>query len=175
MDRSYKQALTDSMTMLGRDPLFRACGYGLKIGHEKGSFSGVPFESLVEFTVAESLMTGAAIGMSLTGLKPLVYFERFDFVPNALDAICNHLDAIEIISNGEFHPTAILRIVVGNRNKPLFTGYTHTRDYTEGLRRMVRFPVWPVKSPDEVMTAYEMAYKNLPIHSTAIVEYKDLI
>lgn len=175
MDISYKQALTNSMTMLGRDPLFRVCGYGLKIGHEKGSFQGVRYDALNEFTVAESLMTSAAIGMSLTGLKPLVYFERFDFLPNAMDSICNHLDACEIISNGEFRPTAILRIVVGNRYKPLFTGHTHTRDYTEALKRMVRFPVWPVKSPDEVLTAYEMAYKNLAIHSTAIVEYKDLI
>jgi len=38
---------------------------------------------------------------------------------------------------------------------------------------MVRFPVWRVRTSDEVMTAYEMAYKNLSIHSTAIVEYKD--
>ncbi len=174
MDLSYSQALRESMTMLGKDPLTRIVGYGLKVGHEKSSFQGVPFEQIVETTVAENLMTGIAIGLALTGLKPLVFVERFDFCLNALDAIVNHLDAAEIISKGEFHPTCILRIVVGNQHKPLFTGHTHTRDHTEALRRMVRFPVWPVRSSEEVLTAYEMAAKNLHIHSTAIVEYKDL-
>ncbi len=174
MDLTYRQALAQSMTMLGQDPLFRVCGYGLKIGHEKSSFAGVPFSSLQEFTVAENLMTGAAIGMSLMGLKPLVFFERMDFIANALDAIVNHLDAAEIISKGEFRPTCILRIVVGNTVNPLFTGHTHTRDHSEALKRMVRFPVWRVKTAEEVLTAYEEAYKNLKNHSTAIVEYKDL-
>lgn len=174
MDLTYRQALSQSMTMLGRDPLVRVCGYGLKVGHEKGSFAGVPFEQLVETTVAENLLAGIGIGMSLMGLKPVIFYERFDFVLNALDAIVNHLDAAEIISNGEFRPTCILRIVVGNTQNPLFTGHTHTRNHAEALKRMVRFPVWQVRSAEEVMTAYEMAYKNLSNHSTAIVEFKDL-
>lgn len=162
------------MTMLGRDPLVRVCGYGLKVGHEKGSFAGVPAGQLQEFTVAEGLMTSAAIGMSLVGLKPVIFYERFDFVPNALDAIVNHLDAVEIISNGEFRPTCILRIVVGNQQNPLFTGHTHTRNHTLALKHLVRFPVWPVRTAEEVLVAYEEAYKNLKNHSTAIVEFKDI-
>lgn len=175
MDLTYRQALAQSMTMLGRDPLTRIVGYGLKVGHEKSSFAGVPVEQLVETTVAENLLAGIGIGLALTGLKPVLFFERFDFVLNALDAIVNHLDAVETISNGEFHPTCILRIVVGNQNKPLYTGHTHTRNHAEALKRMVRFPVWQVKTSEEVMTAYEQAYKNLHLHSTAIVEFKDNI
>jgi pyruvate/2-oxoglutarate/acetoin dehydrogenase E1 component len=173
MDLTYKEALKQSMTMLGRDPLFRVCGYGLKVGHEKSSFAGVPANQLCEFTVAEGLMTSAAIGMSLTGLKPLVYLERADFLWNAMDAIVNHLDACETISNGEFRPTMILRIVVGNKQKPLFTGHTHTQNNAEALKRAVRFPVWVARSAEEVMAAYEMAAKNLHLHSTAIYELKD--
>lgn len=174
MDLTYKQALAHSMTLLGKDPLTRVVGYGLKMGHEKGSFAGVPFEQLVETTVAENLLAGIGIGLALTGLKPVLFFERFDFVLNALDAIVNHLDATEIISNGEFRPNCILRIVVGNSQNPLFTGHTHTRNHAEALKRMVRFPVWVVRSAEEVLTAYEMAQKNLHLHSTAIVEFKDL-
>lgn len=175
MDLSYKEALKRSMSMLAQDPLTRFCGYGLKIGRAAGSMEDVTESQICEFTVAEGLMTSAAIGLSLTGLKPVIYYERFDFVLNALDAIVNHLDAAEIISKGEFRPTCILRIVVGNTQKPLHTGHTHTRDHSEALKRMVRFPVWRVKTPEEVLTAYEMAAKNLSIHSTAIVEYKDLL
>lgn len=171
---SYKEALTRAMTQLGTDPLVRFCGYGLTVNRHKGSFAGVLENQVKEFTVAEGLMTSAAIGMSLCGLKPVVFFERADFLWNAMDAIVNHLDACEIISKGEFRPTAILRIVVGNQNKPLYTGHTHTRNNAESLKRAVRFPVWTVKTPEEVTVAYEMAMKNLHIHSTAIFELKDL-
>lgn len=174
MDLTYRQALAQSMTTLGRDPLFRVCGYGLKVGHEKSSFAGVPVEKLQEFTVAEGLMTSAAIGMSLTGLKPLVFIERADFLWNAMDAIVNHLDACATISRGEYNPTMILRIVVGNKLNPLFTGHTHTQNNAEALKRAVRFPVWTVRTAEEVLAAYEMAAKNLHLHSTAIYEMKDL-
>lgn len=171
---TYKESIREAMTFLAQDPRTRFCGYGLKVGRAAGSLVGASENQICEFTVAENLMMGAAIGMALKGLKPLVLFERFDFVPNALDAIVNHLDAIKTISRGEFNPTCILRIVVGNQNNPLFTGHTHTRDHTEALRKLVRFPVWPVKCADGVRVAYEEAYKSLPLHSTAIVEYKDL-
>lgn len=171
---SYKDAIRESMTMLGRDPLTRFCGYGLKVGRAAGSMRDVSESQLCEFTVAEGLMTSAAIGMALTGLKPVVFYERFDFVPNALDAIVNHLDACQTISRGEFNPTMILRIVVGNERKPLFTGHTHTRNHSEALRNLVQFPVWEVRDVDQVMTVYDMARKNLKYHSTAIVEFKDL-
>jgi len=170
----YKEAIRESMTMLAQDALTKFVGYGLKVGRAAGSMIGANEDQIVETTVAENLLAGIGIGLALTGHKPLLFFERFDFVLNALDAIVNHLDAASVISNGIYNPTCILRIVVGNRNKPLYTGHTHTRDHTEALREMVRFPVWTVRTPEEVMTAYEMAYKNLPIHSTAIVEFKDL-
>lgn len=170
---TYKDAIRDSMTMLAQDPLTRFCGYGLKIGRAAGSLVGAKEEQLCEFTVAENLMTGAAIGMALTGLKPLVLFERADFLWNAMDAIVNHLDACETISLGEFRPTMILRIVVGNRYKPLFTGHTHTRNNAEALRNAVRFPVWECRTAEEIITAYQEAYRNLPLHSTAIYEFKD--
>lgn len=174
MEISYREAIKQSMSMLAADPLTRFVGYGLKIGRAAGSMADAKEEQIVETTVAENLLAGIGIGLAITGLKPVLFFERFDFVLNALDAIVNHLDAAEIISKGEFRPTCILRIVVGNSQKPLYTGHTHTRDHSEALKRLVRFPVWRVKTPEEVLTAYEMAYKNLHLHSTAIVEYKDL-
>lgn len=171
---TYRESLNLSMALLAKDPLTRFVGYGLKIGRAGGSMSAASEEQIVETTVAENLLAGIGIGLALTGLKPVLFFERFDFVLNALDAIVNHLDACATISNGEFRPTCILRIVVGNTQKPLFTGHTHTRDHTVALANLVSFPVWRAKTPEEVLTAYEVAYKNLSKHSTAIVEYKDL-
>jgi pyruvate/2-oxoglutarate/acetoin dehydrogenase E1 component len=169
-----KAELTTAMTELGRDPKARFIGYGLTVGKEKSTFSGVPSSSIVETTVAENLMTGIAIGLSLKGYKPLVYFERFDFVLNALDAIVNHLDKMSAISDGQFRPACIFRIVVGNRHKPRFTGPTHTQDFSDALRHMVNFPVVPLLDRSGVVKAYAEAKRALDCgYSTALIEYKD--
>lgn len=173
MDLTYKEAIRESMKMLAQDPLTRFVGYGLKVGRAAGSMSDAKEDQLVETTVAENLLAGIGIGLALTGLKPVLFFERADFLWNAMDAIVNHLDAVKTISNGEFNPTCILRIVVGNSEKPLYTGHTHTQNNADALRRAVRFPVWEARTPEEVSVAYAMAYKNLPHRSTAIYEFKD--
>ncbi len=154
--------------MLAKDPLRRFVGYGLLKGKNGNGMRNVPDSMIAEFTVAEGLMTSAAIGMSLMGLKPVVLFERADFIWNAMDAIVNHLDAAETISNGEFRPTMIIRVIVGNKRGPLFTGHTHTQCNVEAVKRAVRFPVWSAKSPDEILTAYQMAVDGMFWRSMAI-------
>lgn len=170
---TYKDTLIEAMTLLAQDPKTRFCGYGLLTGKGGNGMKNVPDALIKEFTVAENLMLGAAQGMSMAGLKPVVLFERADFLHCAMDAIVNHLDACRFISKGEFRPKVILRIVVGNSQKPLFTGHTHTRDNSGALRNMVNFPVICVHTAAEVMAAYEYAYSS-PL-SVAIYEYKDLI
>ncbi len=173
---SYKEELTKAMESLAADPLVRFVGYGVKIGGRAlGTLKNVPDHQLIEMPVAENLMVGFAIGISLKGLKPVVFIERFDFWWNCGDAIVNHLDKIEKISRGEFKPTVILRIVVGNRQKPLFTGMTHTQDYSPSLRAAVSFPVINLADPIGIQGHYMEAHDALAIRSTALVEYKDLM
>lgn len=169
---TYKEAITNAMTQLAQDSKSRFCGYGLLTGKNGNGMKNVLDAQIKEFTVAEGLMTSAAMGMALAGLKPVVLFERADFLYNAMDAIVNHLDAARFISKGVFRPKVILRIVVGNKEKPLFTGHTHTRDNSAGLRTMVNFPVLNVHTAAEVAAAYKYAYQS-PL-SVAIYEYKDL-
>lgn len=175
MDLSYKDALKTSMTMLAQDPLTRFVGYGLKHGRAAGSMAVASEEQIVETTVAENLMAGMAMGLAMTGLKPLLFVERADFLFNAMDAIVNHLDKAASISRGEFNPCVIIRVVIGNRLKPLFTGPTHTQDPSEAMMRLVKFPVYKVRSPDEVLVAYQVARdrQNKGECSTMIFEEKD--
>jgi pyruvate/2-oxoglutarate/acetoin dehydrogenase E1 component len=172
---SYKDNLTAAMDSLATDPAIRFVGYGISIGKAMSTLKNVPAEKLIEMPVAENLMASFAIGLSLKGLKPVVFFERFDFILNALDAIVNHLDKINTISRGEFSPTMLLRIVVGNRKKPLFTGETHTQDFSEALRKLVTFPVFHFTNADTIRREYALAHADLADHSTALIEYKDLI
>lgn len=169
-----KAELTKAMTDLGRDPMFRFIGYGMKRNGGGGTFKGVPVSSIVETTVGENLMAGIAIGLSIKGYKPLVFFERFDFILNALDAIVNHLDKMQRISDGQFKPACIFRVVVGNVGKPRFTGPTHTQDFSEAMRLLVSFPVIKIKRADEIENIYAAARESLELgHSTMIVEEKD--
>lgn len=173
---SYKFALTAAMTSLACDPATRFVGYGLRKGRAMGTLASVPDNQIIETPVAENLMTGVAIGLALTGLKPVVYFERADFLLNALDAIVNHLDKAASLSRGEFTPAVILRITVGNREKPLFTGPPHVQDFSEALDKMVGFPVVQLHDPEDIAGCYQRAHTDLSRGvSSALFEYKDLL
>lgn len=173
----YKEQLTAAMQTCAQDPATRFVGYGVKIGgRAAGTLRDVPLDQCVETPVAENLMVGLAIGLSLTKLKPIVFIERMDFILNALDAIVNHLSAAKNISRGEFAPAVILRVVIGNKNKPLWTGPTHTQDFTEAVRQMVHFPVLRLTAPEEILPSYQTALAALEHgQSTMLVEHKDLL
>lgn len=173
---TYKESLTAAMTELARDPACVFLGYGITHGRAMGTLRDVPASQLIETPVAENLMVGLAIGLSLKGRKPVVFFERFDFVLNAADAIVNHLNAAATISRGEFKPAVILRVVVGNKTKPLFTGETHTQDFSVAFRSMVFFPVVTAWTAQEVTQLYAEAKRRQDSgESMMIVEYKDLL
>lgn len=178
MTLTYKEALTESMTMLAMDPLFRWVGYGLLDGKgANGTAKMVPNEKVVETTVAEGLMAGIAMGLSLSGLKPVLFVERFDFIFGALDCIVNHIDKAEEISRGEFVPSVIIRVVIGNSTKPLFTGPTHTQDLTAAMQAMLKMPVFAPRDAYEVLEYYRFAKERQDqgLGSTMLVERKDLL
>jgi len=170
---TYKEQITNSNTELAKDPKTRFIGYGLQKGRALGTLNNVPDGQIIEMPVAENLMMGVAIGMALTGLKPVVFIERMDFLMNAMDAIVNHLDKIKDISNDEFDPVVIIRCIVGNITKPLYTGATHVQNFTAPLRDMVEIPIYNVLNENFVKTAYGLAMSRKK--SCIIVEYKDLM
>jgi pyruvate dehydrogenase E1 component beta subunit len=149
-------------------------GYNVKYGPKaNGCLINVPNEQLIETPVAENLMMSMAIGMSIKGYIPVVYFERFDFIMNAMDAIVNHLDKFRQISNGEFNPTCIIRCVIGGKAKPLYTGPTHTQDFTDKIKHFISFPVIKPDTGEQLLQTYRNAHSNIQHHSTMIVEEKD--
>lgn len=174
---TYKEEITAAMDLLAEDPLVRFIGYGVRYGGKAmGTLRNVPESQLIETPVAENLMVGLAIGMALKGLKPIVFIERFDFIMDAMDAIVNHLDKIETVSRGEFAPRVILRVVVGNSCKPLFTGETHTQDFTDAMRQMVCFPIFSTPHEIGVQEAYLCATASRQLGwSSMVVERKDLM
>lgn len=170
---TYKDELKSAMDELAIDPAAVFLGYNVKYGSQaNGTLANAPARQLIETPVAENLMVGLAIGMSLDGWKPVVYIERFDFILNAIDAIVNHLDKLAFLSAGEFKPKVILRVLVGGKKHPLFTGPTHTQDFSTTLRGLLGFPVIQLLDGHRIKAAYRTAWQA--DHSTLLVEYRDL-
>jgi pyruvate dehydrogenase E1 component beta subunit len=147
-------------------------GYNTKMGNQAlGTLSEVPKEKIIVTPLAENLMAGLSIGLSLSGYKPILYFERFDFILNAIDAIVNQLDKMKDISKQQYRPKVIIRVILGGKLKPFFTGVCHTQDFTKAMKELVTFPVLTPMSSNEVIDVYKFAFQY--DDSVMIIETKD--
>lgn len=178
MERSmnYKDHLSEAMTWLGQQGDSIVVGYNTKYSLFGGSLKGFPNDRILEMPLAEALMTGVAIGLSLDNWIPILTFERMDFMTLAMDQIVSHLDKISQLSEGIHRPACIIRACVGNKHTPLFTGITHQQDHSKAFMEMVSFPVRCLKWSSGIMLEYQAAYKRAKNEriSTLIVEYRDL-
>jgi len=155
---SYKQAVIQSMTDLGGyNTVF--IGYNVKNGNATGTLTGVDDSQKIETPVAENLMTGIGIGMSFEGYRPVIYYERHDFMMVAADAIVNHVNHIERISHGEYKVPVILRSVVAD-SSPFYSGPTHSQDFTDAFKNLVSFPIYVPSSGKEVIQSYKNAINS---------------
>ena len=155
---SYKDAMIIAMTELGQQGAI-FIGYNVVKGDAMGTLKNVPLEQKLETPVAENLMSGLAIGMSFEGFLPILYFERHDFILNALDAIINHIDKIERISHGEYKVPVVIRAVTADAG-PFYSGITHSQDFTKLLESGVSFPVEDPKEGKDVLRAFRDAVES---------------
>ena len=169
---NYKEALIKSMEILAQDKDRVFLGYNVCFGSQGyGTLNGISLAQRLETPLAESLMIGLATGMSLEGYKPVVFFERHDFVLNALDGIVNHLDKIESMSEKQYKTPVIIRATVGSKS-PLDPGPQHTQDFTEGFSKLIKFPIYCPETPNEVLESYEIAKASEK--PSMIIEKRDL-
>lgn len=66
-----------------------------------------------DFPIAESLMTSAALGAAVAGLRPVLVHQRLDFMLYSLDAIANWLALWRFKSNRQASAPVTIRTVVG--------------------------------------------------------------
>jgi len=174
---TYRDSINAEMSDLAKDPDVVVVGYNVcdAGGAGGGSFKCFPTDRRIEMPLAENLLCGAAIGLSLQGYTPLIWLERADFLLCGLDSIVNHLDKLEKLSEGIHRPACIIRVVIGNSKTPLYTGPTHSSDYTDALREMVSFPVHRLTHKSMIQTRYQGALLRARRDrvSTALFELKD--
>ena len=168
----YQDALKSEMENLAKDKKVVFVGYNISYGGKGyGTLKDVPSEQKIETPLAENLMSGLAMGMALEGFKPVLVFERHDFMLVAMDSLVNHIDKIEQLSKGEFKCPLIMRAIVGG-TKPIHPGIQHIQDFTEVFKKIFHFPIYEVKNIEEIRQAYKEASKfDKPV---MIIERKDL-
>lgn len=172
----YKEAYKRLCEAYAKDPMVRFIGYNTAYGSRMyGTLSDVAMDQCIEAPVAENLMVGLGLGMSLEGFKPVICFERHDFLLLALDALVNHMDKLPGMSGGQFKYPIIVRAIVGGK-EPLNAGPQHTQNYYQELKGMMKnTPVY-----DTSMMRYEgirtmwNRVGSTPSGAVVLVEYKDL-
>lgn len=169
---NYKEAIINSMNELAKDENRIFLGYNVCFGSEAyGTLKNISLKQRLETPLAENLMIGLASGMSLEGYKPVVFFERHDFILNALDGIVNHLDKIPDMSENQYSMPVIIRATIGSRS-PLNPGVQHTQDFTNAFKELINFPVYYPKTPKDILESYKIAKDSKsPI---MIIEKRDL-
>ena len=69
-------------------------------------------ERIIDTPVSESACTGAAVGASLAGMKPIVVHPRMDFMIYAMDAVVNQAAKWSHMFGGQAHPGVTIRSII---------------------------------------------------------------
>lgn len=163
---TYREALREEMFKLAQNPKVRFVGYNTTYGPKmNGTLEGL-HDHCIEMPVAENLMAGVAMGLSLKGFLPVLCFERFDFVLAAADAIVNHIGNLQ--PYGLVMPM-IIRVCIGT-DKPLDPGHQHKQDHCGLLHGSNFLRVRLLSNVADIRKAYAT-----PIDRPYIfIEYKEL-
>jgi acetoin:2,6-dichlorophenolindophenol oxidoreductase subunit beta len=69
-------------------------------------------ERVIDTPVSESACTGAAVGASLAGMRPIVVHPRMDFMLYAMDAVVNQAAKWSHMLGGQSHPSVTIRSII---------------------------------------------------------------
>jgi len=170
MRSEYHNQICLEMEELAKDSKVIFIGQQVLSEDFYGTLTNIPMHARREMPVAEDMQLGLCIGMSLEGYLPICIFQRMDFIPRAMDQLVNHLNLIKDLSRGLFIPKVIIRTTIGTK-KPLDVGLQHSGDLTELMKKACNFPVFLVKTVDEVKEAYKFARQSK--ESTMIIELQE--
>ena len=115
---TYAQAACLALSEAMRaDPAIVALGEDLGRGGVFGQYRGLPQEfgpeRIIDTPISEANIMGAAVGMALTGLKPVVEMRVIDFALCAMDEIVNQAAKNRYMFGGQGRVPLIARMPIG--------------------------------------------------------------
>lgn len=170
---TYLQAIKEQCERYAKENNGIFIGYNTVFGSRMyGTLSDVPAHNCIESPVAENLMVGMAVGMALEGYRPVVCFERHDFLLLGLDALVNHIDKLPWLSGDQFKLPIIIRAIVGSKS-PINPGPMHCQDYTLALVASLKHTkIFLASSKENMNRAWSQVGKT-DSGAVVIIEYKD--
>ncbi len=131
----------------------------------------LPEDKRIELPVFEEIQMGISTGMALEGYVPISCYPRFDFLLRSMDALVNHLDKFQVMTENNWKPKVILRTSIGSTN-PLNGGVQHTQDYTKQFKEMLtEVEVVMLDKTKDIFTEFKKAYDR--DGSTLLIEHGD--
>jgi pyruvate dehydrogenase E1 component beta subunit len=118
MTMTYAQAAADALARAMReDAAVVALGEDLGRGGVFGQYAGLQAEfgsqRVIDTPISESTIVGAAVGMALTGLRPVVEMRVIDFALCAMDEIVNQAAKNRFMFGGQGRVPAVIRMPIG--------------------------------------------------------------
>ena len=171
--KTYKDELIKSMNYLAEKP--NTIFVGQQTAYSGNPMSttilDVPVEKMIETPVFEEVQMGMSTGMAMNGLVPISCFPRFDFLMRSMDALVNHLDKMQSMTEFNFRPKVIIRTSIGSTN-PLNGGVQHTQDYTNEMKSILKeVKVVLLDEPEDIFEEFKKAYYRQG--STLLIEHGD--
>jgi len=171
----YFDELKRSMEFLAQDPRTVFMGQAVAVAGTAmtNTLKDIPRDRLIELPVAEEMQMGMTTGMALAGQIPVSIFPRWNFLLCAISQLVNHLDKVDVMSNGGDKTKAIIRTGIGSE-RPLHPQQQHVGDFTAAIQAMcTTIEVIRVAEPAEIFPAYQRALLREDGRSTIVVEYGD--
>lgn len=115
---TYAQAACLALQEVMRaDPTVIAMGEDLGRGGVFGQYRGLPQEfgpgRIIDTPISEATIMGAAVGMALTGLRPVVEMRVVDFALCAIDELVNQAAKNRYMFGGQGRVPLIARLPIG--------------------------------------------------------------
>ena len=170
---TYKDSLTNMMTKLGEmdNTIFLGQQILFPGNPMSGTLIDVPKEKMIELPVMEDSQMGMSLGMAMTGKFVITFYPRWDFLICAANQLVNHVDKIELMSNGQWKPNMIIRVAKGSEI-PLNPGPQHRGNYFnefQSITQTIKF--FDCLTVDDIENAYNHAINEGGI--TLINEYPE--
>jgi len=169
----YKDSLTNMMTKLGEmdNTVFLGQQILFPGNPMSGTLINVPKEKMIELPVMEDSQMGMSLGMAMDGKFVITFYPRWDFLICAANQLVNHVDKIELMSNGQWKPNMIIRVAKGSEI-PLNPGPQHRGNYFnefQSITQTIKF--FDCVTVDDIENAYNHAINEGGI--TLINEYPE--
>jgi pyruvate/2-oxoglutarate/acetoin dehydrogenase E1 component len=171
----YFDELTKSMEWLAEkeDTIFLGQAVEYPGTALTNTIANVSKSKLLEMPVNEEMQMGMTLGMALNGSVPVSFFPRWNFLILAANQLVNHIDKINIMSDGGYKPKIIIRTAIGSQ-RPLHPQHQHISDFTAGFKALCDYvDIIRLEEPHQIFNAYKYAYERTDNRPTLLVEWGD--